>query len=498
MRLAGGTLRFDGNTAADDTINTNNPPSVFNNDAKFNTEILGPMRPFAGQSTIVMNPNAARLLVFNFANAATADLTRGGQLAFVGASLSGGGGGQSNVTFTANPSLINGILPWGLAQTNYTSAPSAASNATDPDTFATIGANGVMPVTSFINNVLTSSTANVRLRGPIVQSGSALANSLLLDTGGSLALSGPLNLTSGALFNRAVGGSITGSGAIIAPGRLYVSASQPFTIDAPISAAHLSKGGNSSVTITGAVSLGANPLVAVNAGTLSFGPSATVTAASGNVDWQVSKGATLANIPGPVAGTLRGNGTVAGPVTIASGGTIYGSALAGGLANGDSPGVLTLTGPLVLQGGARIRININSKYDGPYTQSQINGPTLDLSGASSSNRIVLEPQSLLLSNNGPGAIYDFTGGTFPVSLGTFDNVIGFSPDKFIVSTALFSNSTSGFSVSIYETGGTVLTFTATPEPTGVGVVLLGLLSLSRFRRATLPVASFPRLITLST
>ena len=279
------------------------------------TETLGVMKPLAGQSLVVENPAVTRFASFAFASVTESELARGGQVAFVGGNLGAGtGAGQSGVTFTAAPSLSDSIIPWALAQTTYTSSPVADTNTTNPDTLATYGVNGVAPLTTFTDDSFVSSTANVRLTTANAPSGVSTANSLLIDTGGSLTLTSPLMLTSGALFNRAVGGSIAGSGAITATGRLYLSSSQPLTIDAPISAAHLSKGGNSSVTINGSVSLGANPLISVNAGTLTFGSLASVTPASGAVTYQVSKGATLENIPGAITGELRGTGTVNGPV----------------------------------------------------------------------------------------------------------------------------------------------------------------------------------------
>src|SRR5438034_528916 len=82
---------------------------------------------------------------------------------------------------TATPALINGIIPWALAQTNYTSAPAAAANTTNPDTLAAYAANGVAPLTAFTDDNFPSSTVNVRLTIPNAPIGAVTANSLLLD-----------------------------------------------------------------------------------------------------------------------------------------------------------------------------------------------------------------------------------------------------------------------------------------------------------------------------
>src|SRR5207302_371216 len=76
------------------------------------------------------------------------------------------------------------------------------------------------------------------------------------------------------------------------------------------------------------------------------------------------------------------------------------------LPKGGTPGVLTLTGPLTRLGGAIVRMNISSKFGGEYTQSAINGTSLDLSDVSPTKPIIIEIQGLALSNDGLANIYD--------------------------------------------------------------------------------------------
>ena len=100
---------------------------------------------------------------------------------------------------------------------------------------------------------------------------------------------------------------------------MYMSTSGAvFTISTTVNAASISKGGSGTMAITGIVNLtDTNPIVSVNAGTLNLTGATINTGAptTSKVVYQVA-GGTLAGVPS-INGTLRGNGTVTGPVILA-------------------------------------------------------------------------------------------------------------------------------------------------------------------------------------
>jgi hypothetical protein len=415
-------------------------------------------------------------------------------VAFIGNSLGAGtAAGQTGITFTSAPSIVNGVIPWALSQASYTSDVANATNTVDPDSLAVLGANGVAPLTSFADNDLSSGTNNARLTAANAPAGSVQANTLTLASGGSLALSGALNLSAGAIISTNPTGAITGSGSIVTPGTLYISASSAgtLTVGTTISAAGLSKGGLGSVTLNGAVQLGANPILSVNSGLLTLGPTSTVTASTGTVTYQVSKGATLTYTnPASITGTLRGNGTVNGSVTIASGGLVLGSSLGGDLTSGDAPGTLNFGGPVTLAGGSRLRFNISSALtagNNSYTQSLLNGTgTLNILGTSG-NPISVQVQSLLLNDNGNGPIYDLNPSTsYTWKMATFTGgVVGFTgSNQFSIDLTNYSGNTGGGFTVTADANNLYLNFlaAAVPEPVLLGLVLPCFYAMSRRRK----------------
>jgi hypothetical protein len=247
------------------------------------------------------------------------------------------------------------------------------------------------------------------------------------------------------------------------------------------------------VTLNGAVQLGASPILAVNAGTLTLGATSSVSASSGTVTYQVSKGATLvyAN-PASITGTLRGNGTVNGSVTIASGGLVVGSSLGGDLSSGDAPGTLSFGGPVTLAGGSRLRFNISSALtagNNSYTQSLLSGTGTLSIGGTAANPISVQIQSLLLNENGNGPIYDLNPSTsYTWKLATFTaGVVGFTgSNQFTVDTSNYSGSQGGGFTVTADANNLYLNFSAAavPEPVLLGLVLpLGLCAIRHRRRA---------------
>src|SRR5262249_46710594 len=104
MVMAGGTFQLDGSASA------------------ATAAVVGALTLGAGQSTIVVNPNAAQAATLTFASGSAG--TAGGTAFFRGAGLGGtSGAGVANVKFTTAPALVGGggavdsttvnILPWG-------------------------------------------------------------------------------------------------------------------------------------------------------------------------------------------------------------------------------------------------------------------------------------------------------------------------------------------------------------------------------------------------
>ena len=170
----------------------------------------GWLRPLAGQSQIIMNSNGSAT-GFVFAGLDTALLVRGGQIGFAGNTL--GTGTTATITGVVG---TNGVLPWGLAENDYVGDPFAEVNVTNYNSLLGVTAGAVRPLVTDATNSFVSGTANVLVTGATIGTGSA--NSLTLDSTSVLTLSGPLTVTSGALINRNVAGSITGAGPLSTPG----------------------------------------------------------------------------------------------------------------------------------------------------------------------------------------------------------------------------------------------------------------------------------------
>jgi len=501
MRVAGGLLRYDGNATANNTLDVNSAAGTNNNDARFNTEVLGSLVPWAGYSNVALNPNAAQLLTMNFAGVTEAALARGGMVNFTGAGLGGAAAGNSNITFGSNPSVSNGLIPWATSQTTYVSAPTATALTLAPDTFAILGPNGVAPLTTFSDGNFSASTVNSRVTAPTVIAGGN-SNSVMFETAGVLTNNGTLNVASGAMFSRTPTGAINGTGSVVTAGRFYISGNAGGALNigsgTTLTGTGLSKGGNatSSLTLNGPLNLGTNPLISANAGTLTIGTANFVGAVA--PVFQVARGATLSNVPALVGAdaanlaTLRGNGTVAGPVTLGNFSLIGGSALGGDLSTGASPGTMSLTGPVTMNSGARWRFYISSAQNGTgtgagvnnsYTQGLLSGTsTIDFGGAGVGS-IAVQPHTLSLSNGGNAALYDMDQSGFTAYswlIGTFTGgVLNFNSNKFSVDLTNYTGTTgNGFSVT--NTGNNIfLNFVPLPEPMLLGLVPLALFALRR-------------------
>jgi hypothetical protein len=500
ITLNGGTLRMDA--------------SGLGTSAAGYSEVAGPLAVGAGQSTVRIDTAAGRGARFSFTSLAQAAATgtvffQSGNLGTAALNTAGAG----NVNFGTAPTLVGGIIPYAFAADTATGPPT---------TFVTYdGTNASVRALTTYAAAFGTPTDTVGLGAATTVSAATTANAVRLTAGGSLAVSAGLTLTSGAFLNTG-GGDVTGTGTVDftpAPAA-YLTTTGPMTFSAPLSAVNFAKSGAGTLTLGGPVTLSAvagNGVVAVNAGTLVVGAGASFTNAN---TFQVSRGATLDVTAAPLAlgtgRTLTGGGpgsgaaTVAGNVTLNAGGTVTPSALGGPDANRASPGTLTVTGNLALNGGATYTWYLSSgvtdgdntvpattgtlaNFRSVYTAGElVVGGTLDLSGASSANKVNLKLTSLALSNTA-GPVYDLKPtDTRSWVIAEAGSITGFSPDKFNLDTTVFSTpaGTPAFTVSQV---GNALVLTAggapVPEPAAVLAAAAAALAAGRLvRRGRGPAA----------
>ncbi|QVL33568.1 hypothetical protein KIH39_06555 [Telmatocola sphagniphila] len=443
-------------------------------------EIVGGLTLLSGQSTIQVDAstNSGAGLQFSSYSAGTNE----GTVFFKGNSLGSSPvsvAGTSNITFSTSPTLVGGGGSSG--QTNISILPSgfgsSTGSGTTPDSLVTIGANGVRPLTSaeYLTSFSSGSTLtdNVSLSGSVPTLNAATTiNALLLPTSVTLNVTSvPLTITSGVLLNTSSSSSISSSGTLLfgasGTSTAYITVTNTLNIGLPITASNLSKSGAGNLILNNSVSLGSNPYVAVNAGTLTLGGSASFSS-SGTLTYQVSAPATLDATAVGLNLTsnqiLQGNGSVLGTVTVGNGGIIAPSALGGPSSSLASPGTLS-TGTLTLLGGGSYVWYVGSETGGLYTSNKITGTTLNIN-STSANPFIIKLTTLAASNS-LGAIYDFDPTVINTwTLSSFTTVNGFAVNKFSIDTSNFQNSLAGgsFSISLANSNqNLVLTFTPAPE-----------------------------------
>src|SRR5205823_4901142 len=147
---------------------------------------------------------------------------------------------------------------------------------------------------------------------------------------------------------------------------------------------------------------------------------------------------------------VKGTGTIAGPVSLASGTT---------LAPGTSPGILTVTGAVTMTSGATFSMQMNGNTAGTgYSQ-------LNLTGGGS---IALNNATFSVSLGYGPADTDFftviTGG--PVS-GIFNGL----PNGSTVNLGMFNGGT--FKADIMYTSNTVMLVNVVPEPASILLICAG-------------------------
>ncbi len=191
---------------------------------------------------------------------------------------------------------------------------------------------------------------------------------------------------------------------------------------------------------------------------------------------QVANGVTLPNALsfGGGGGTIRGNGTYAGAVSVGSNVV---------LSPGDSPGTLTFTGALNWAPGGAYSVDLlnasgatpGTTHDtlvvtgaGSFTVSATSGSPFTLNLISLSSALVA------------GNIADFTNtGTYSWQIASSTNPItGFNANAFAINTSGFTNPVGlgTFNVSLGGSGGNtaiLLNFTPIPEPSTWALLLAG-------------------------
>ena len=218
-------------------------------------------------------------------------------------------------------------------------------------------------------------------------------------------------------------------------------------------------------------------------------------------------GAAAANVTG---GLLNVNATIANTVNVANGGAVGGTgtigavnvASGGTLTPGNSPGMLTI-GNVVLAGGSSYEWQVQNagNHTAGYDKLSVTG-NLDLTGASSANRITIRIVSLLgagdgntLGNplnfgapNGVASIRTFqfgqVGGVLLNNGVNISDVFAFNVDGFTYSDGSSSNAAL-WSID-WNVGSGAITLTAVPEPStygfGLGALALAAAAIRRRKR----------------
>lgn len=295
-------------------------------------------------------------------------------------------------------------------------------------------------------------------------------------TGGTLRYTGPTDAT-----NRLI--SVAGAG-----GGTIQSTANTLSLTGGLSlgANPMTFGGEGSITVSTAAIQGAGGVVNKrDAGvlTLSGGVTHTYTGATNVLGGTLVVNGILDSTGGLVtigdgattgSGTLKGGGTIQRSVTIAKGGSI---------APGNSIGTLSTNGQAWAAGGSYVW-ELNDAGDTSNAAAGTNYDRLTITGAlnvsaTSTNKFFIDIHTLTVSTPGPAANfnkllnYDWIIATANGGVGIID------PNAFDVLTDYVSNDTSGATpatngkFSIWgETSNLHLKYSAAPEPTSLGLLIL--------------------------
>lgn len=219
-------------------------------------------------------------------------------------------------------------------------------------------------------------------------------------------------------------------------------------------------------TYTGGTAISGGTLVVKSSSALGTG---TVSLNTGTLN--VDTGITVSNALtfSAAGGTLAGNGTFGSNPTIGSNVT---------LSPGNSIGTLNFSNGLTLAAGGTYDLEVQLANGSPgtgYDLLNISGGLLDITATSGS------PFTLrLISLNGLGSlgnVSDFSSASpysWTIATSSF-GITGFAANKFVVTTANFTNSLGGGSFSVSQSGNNLLlNFTPVPEPSTYALLLSGL------------------------
>jgi autotransporter-associated beta strand protein len=336
------------------------------------------------------------------------------------------------------------------------------------------GASTYTGSTYLNNGTVQLGVANALPTGTIVNLGQAASANL-----GTLDLHG---------FNQQITGlvSTTGTNTLAATNVVTSSTPATLTINGSGNYTYGSNTAANSGVITGAVSL-----VVSGSGTQTLGGVNTYTGptiiTSGKLIVGVGGAGSIANSAVTVSGTgvLAGSGTV-GSLTVQSGGTVK---------PGNSPGTAT-AGATTFLGGSHFEFDINDATGSSGSATAgwglLNVSSLDISSLTSGSQLNINMFGLTAADVA-GIVPDFNNSasyswTFLHSTAPINNPgSGFNSNLFLVDTSNFSNFNplggGHFTVTEPDSQDLVLTYTAAPEPTSVGLLALGGLGiLSRRKR----------------
>jgi len=250
----------------------------------------------------------------------------------------------------------------------------------------------------------------------------------------------------------------TGAAATFTVGALGDSSSFCGTITGPLA---LTKSGAGTLTLTGTHTHTGNTTVSAGtlglSGTGSMANSPTISVAAGaTLDVTARTDGTLTLGSGQ---TLKGNGTVAGVVSVN-----------GTLSPGSSVGALTNTGALLLQSGGTNVMEVIDSTNAPGVGYDTTKVSTDIGVLSTSgSKFTIK----LLSLNGTGSagnVTNFNNDTSYTWTNASGNLTNFASDKLQIDDSSFSNDLAG-GVFVVEPGSLNLRFTNNHAPTATNILL---------------------------
>ena len=443
----------------------------------------------------------------------TSALTPGNLLLGAGTTLNYVGTGETSARgFTVDNSAT--LIAGGSGALAFSSAAQIAFSSSTPTRTLTL--DGTNPGANTLGAVASGSPLDANKFNQIIKNG---VGTWIIASAGIIKTTAEFDLNNGTLG--------LGAGVLSGTGKLVVAAGttvrwESGNTDDYSAALHLAAGANAtlntgannvsfanaltfdggaaaSVTKTGAGTL---TLAASNSGvtggfTLSAG-GLNVTNATG-----LGSGATVVN-----GGSLSVNAVTNNAVTVNNGGNIGGNgtvsslgiSTGGHVGPGNSPGTLNVTGTTTLAGGSVFDWQVQDALD-PAKYDHLNAGTLNLSGASISNRILFNVISLdgVIGGSTLGSPLNFSihnqrtfnlGTIGTLNLGANANI----NDVFTIDVTQFSYTEGvGSYASLwslnYDSGSGALTLTAVPEPStygfGLGALALAVAAVRR-RRKTQP------------